>query len=204
MALSKDEFKITREFYPDTECNGFKMRFRHHYYDGSAVREIFGDKDYYRLPKNPKLVIDVGGHIGLVSLLMARAGAEVYTFEPEALNYETLCHNIEINGYQDKVHCINKAVGKSGTFKLYIHPSSGGCNSFYLSNHPQLEASKYQMVPSLSIHEVFSEYKIPHCDFLKLDCEKSEEDIFNDMDDELASKIDQISTELHGDRKSVV
>ena len=129
---------------------------------------------------------------------MARAGAEVYTFEPEELNYETLCYNVKVNGYEDKIHCINKAVGKSGVFKLYVHPKSGGCNSFYLSNHPQLEEAKYQMVPSISIHEVFSDYNIQHCDFLKLDCETSEEDIINDIDDELANKIDQISTELHG------
>ena len=198
MTLNKDEFKAQRPYYPDSGQGGFAVRLRKHYQDGNAAREIFGGADYYRLPKNPKLVIDVGGHIGLVSLLMAKAGAEVYTFEPEEFNYETLCHNIEANGYKDKVHCIRKAVGKSGTLKLYVHPVAGGCTSLYMSNHPGLEESKYQMVESITIHDVFKNYNIQHCDLLKLDCETSEEDIINDMDDELASKIDQISTELHG------
>jgi len=128
------------------------------------------DQNYYRLPKAPKLVIDIGGNIGCISILCAEKGAEVFAYEPASDNFETLKHNIEINGYAEKVHCIKKAVGKPGMEKLYIHPRNSGANN------------------------------IQHCDLLKLDCEGAEKDIIADLDDELASKIDQISLEYHGDR----
>lgn len=197
MVFNNGEFRANRGLYPDTDYYGFKLRLRRYYYDSSVVREILGGPNHYRLPDNPKVVVDIGANTGLVSLLMARAGAEVYAFEPEVYNFETLCHNVEINGYKDRIHCQKEAVDVSGNVKLYVHPGASGTTSVYFEGAEGLEPDKYQIVPSLSIREVFSKYDIKHCNLLKLDCEGSEEKIINDIDDSLANKIDQISVEIH-------
>lgn len=189
---------MRHEINADREFFGFKMRTRRHYHDDHIIRSCLDEsKNIYRIPKNPKVVIDIGANIGCISLVAARLGAEsVYSFEPASDNFETLKHNVEINGFQDKIHCINLGVGKPGETKLYIHPQNSGATSAYLAQNGAVE-DNFETVKFISIRDVFKNYNIEHCDFLKMDCEGSELDIINDIDDELASRIDQISLEFH-------
>ena len=196
--MVSDEFRADKQI-KDLVSNGFKIRTREHFADNKVVKEILEGPDYYQLPVDSKIVIDIGAHIGLVSLVMARMGAEVYAFEPEAFNYETLCYNIEINGYKDRVHCIKLGVGKPGRTKLYVHPEHGGSSSSRLDLRmiKGLEVDIFQMVNMISIHDVFKNYKIESCDLLKIDNEGAEKYIIGDFDHELAGKVKQISLESH-------
>lgn len=190
-------YKTNRPNNQDKEYFGFTMRTRRHYYDEKIVAQCLDEsKDVYRMPKEPKVVIDVGANIGCISLVAAKQGAFVLAFEPSSENFETLEYNVKINGYQDRVQCINKGVGKAGLNKLYIHPSNSGATSSYLEQRG-LDENNYQEVEFMSIHDVFKDYGLGYVDLLKLDCEGSELDIINDLDDELASKIGQISVEFH-------
>jgi len=185
---------LKHKFNPDEEFAGFKIRTRYYYCDHSVVREILGNEDSYRLPNNPKLVVDIGANIGLVSLVMARRGAEVYAYEPESDNYETLLHNVWVNGYGERVRCIREAVGNPKNTKLYVHPKASGCTSFFTDFIGGFDG-EYQTVKTVSIHDVFKDKG--YCDLLKIDCEGSEKDIINDFDDGLAGKVGQISVEIH-------
>lgn len=195
-------YKINRKFNPDKEFFGFKMRTRLRFYDEKTIKQCLGG-DPYRIPKNPKVVIDVGGNIGTVALMAAKKGAnDVYSFEPSFENFKVLEYNVRINGFQDKIHCINKGVGKPDKkAKLYIHPSMSGAHSTYLTQK-RLNGDCYEKVEIISIKDVFKNYNIEYCDLLKLDCEGSEYDIIMDFDDELADKIGQISLEFH-DKKTI-
>lgn len=192
------EYKADKDI-EDHEYNGFKLRIRKNYRDENVVKEIFYE-NHYRIPKQLRIVIDIGANIGTFSLLAARAGAEVYAFEPEQYNYEILCYNAEINGYQDKIHCIKAGVGTPGKTKLYVHPDNAGGTSAYFNIAKGLDVKKYQIVDFISIHEVFDKYNIKYCDLLKLDCEGSENEIIRDLDDGLVSRIGQISAELHNNK----
>jgi FkbM family methyltransferase len=185
----------------DREFFGYKMRTRRHYHDDHILRSFFMEKDknYYRIPEKLKTVIDVGANIGCVSILCAEKGAEVFAFEPATDNFETLEHNIKINGYSNRVHCIQNAVGKPGMGKLYIHPSNSGATSLFINASNGALEDDFEMVEIVSIHDIFRKYNIGYCDLLKLDCEGAEKDIIMDLDDELISKIGQISLEYHGD-----
>lgn len=190
-------YKTNRNFNQDAEYFGFIMRTRRRYNDEKIIAQCLDEeKDCYRMPKNPKVVIDIGANIGCISLVAAKRGANVIALEPSEENFETLVYNVNINGYQDKINCIKKGVGVRGIHKLYIHPKNSGATSVYLEQRG-LEEDKFQEIEVVSIYDVFKNYNIEHCDFLKMDCEGSERDIINDLDDELASKIDQISVEFH-------
>jgi len=182
---------------------GYPMRTRRHYHDDHILRSFFQKKDenYYKIPDGLKTVIDIGANIGCVSILCAEKGADVLAFEPATSNFETLEHNIKINGYKDKVRCIKKAVGKPGRNKLFLHPRNSGATSLFLNINNGSSKDDFEMVDVISIKDVFEQYNIKYCDLLKLDCEGSEKDIIMDLDDELASKIGQISLEYHGGRK---
>lgn len=189
-------YKTNRQINEDKEYFGFKLRTRKRYNDEKIINQCLC-RDPYRIPKNLKVVVDIGSNIGIVALDCAKKGAEsIYAFEPSIENFETLVYNVNINGYQDKIHCIQKGVGKPGLTKFYIHSKNAGANSSFLGLRGLTE-DKYQEVEFISIHDVFKDYNIEHCDLLKMDCEGSERDIINDLDDELANKIEQISVEFH-------
>ena len=54
--------------------------------------------------KPGEIVIDIGANVGMYSLMSSVSrGTKVYAFEPEASNYNLLCHNIRLNNVADKV-----------------------------------------------------------------------------------------------------
>jgi FkbM family methyltransferase len=80
-------------------------------------------------------VLDLGAHLGYFTLLAARAvgsTGRVYAFEPDPANYKFLCHNIALNGMQDIVTTVPKAVADtSGTRLLFAHPKHSVMSSFW-------------------------------------------------------------------------
>jgi FkbM family methyltransferase len=85
--------------------------------------------------KSGMRVLDLGAHIGYFTLLAARAvgsTGRVYAFEPDPANYKFLCHNIALNGMQDIVTTVPKAVADtSGTRPFFAHPKHSVMSSFW-------------------------------------------------------------------------
>lgn len=156
-------------------------------------------QNIYRI-KNPKVVVDIGSHIGGTALFCASKGALVYAYEPERSNFEQLEKNVKANGFQNKIHIFRKAVGAGKKRYLHIHEKNEGCHSFD-EKIAEGMSERVQMVDVISAEEVFKD--IPHCDFLKIDCEGAEYEFLEDLPVE---KIDQISMELHttGDQEKAI
>jgi len=192
MRIEREIHKVQKDFF------GYKMMTRVRYMDESILnKEMDIDRNMYRLPKNLKVVIDVGAHIGGTSILAASMGATVYAFEPEDYNYELLCQNIDLNIVGGVVHPIKLGVGEPGKHTLFIHPrNSGAATTVEYPRMRQLEQCQ-QTIEIISIHDVFERYNIEHCDVLKMDCEGGEIAILRDLDEELIKKIDRISLEFH-------
>lgn len=149
---------------------------------------------YYQIPAKLETVVDIGAHIGGTAILCASKGAKVYAYEPEKENFNFLLENVKINGLENKIKCIKKGVGKPGQRDLALNPDNSGMASLY-GVLPEM-----QEVEVIGIKEVFKD--IPHCDFLKIDCESAEYEFIFDTPFE---KIDQISMELHaGEQKKVL
>lgn len=175
------------------ETNGLKF-----YVRGDWDRYIIQDEfrgEYYRIPKDIKVAVDIGAHIGGTTMKLAQMGAEVYAYEPDDGNYEMLVKNIELNGLQDRIHAFHCGVGNPGKRTLYIMPNNTGCSSFSGDIDRVRERPLKQDGSLISIEEVFK--NIEHCDFLKFDCEGGEYEFLPNLTEELANKISAMSGELH-------
>jgi FkbM family methyltransferase len=56
-----------------------------------------------------QLAVEVGAHIGLLTIPLARRFKRVLAFEPNGFNYRLLAANVALNGLKD-VDCINEAI----------------------------------------------------------------------------------------------
>jgi FkbM family methyltransferase len=74
-------------------------------------------------------VVDVGAHVGSLTLPMAKAVGEkgkVYAFEPQHLVHAELCKSVELNDYKN-VHVLRAALGEStGTVSMNTKPGRDG------------------------------------------------------------------------------
>lgn len=73
------------------------------------------------------VVIDIGANIGWYSMLLQRLapeGVNIFSFEPDPLNFDLLSQNIELNGAH-RVEAIQQALAaEDGTQMLYRHDSN--------------------------------------------------------------------------------
>ncbi len=80
-----------------------------------ALEEVFNHRLYDRLadfvPRPNWVVFDVGAKAGIVSMLQAQRGAQVFAFEPNPDCYRRLLKNIHANGLSDRVRAFNLALG---------------------------------------------------------------------------------------------
>jgi len=137
-----------------------------------AVRRM-GD-DYYlsqtAIFREGDTVVDVGAHIGVVSIYLAKKYPfiRVYAVEPEPMNYGCLQRNIELNGVRNVIP-INKAVSGDGRKKrLYADPWDSG----WATMDARLACSRGPLrtveVESVTLEQLFEEYEIRHCRLLKI------------------------------------
>ncbi len=150
--------------------------------------------------KNAKVGIDIGAHIGTFSVWAARhSSAKIYAFEPAEKNISMLEKNIRLNGLQDRVEIVPKVVSsETGKKKLYITENSGLIST--VEEHTKREdAGKLlssDMVDAISLGDFFKEKKIDFCDFMKVDIESGEYDLFMNLPDEVYAKIGAMSIEI--------
>ena len=78
---------------------------------------------------------DIGANVGAYSLIAAARGAEVYAFEPEAMNFGRLVQNIEINeDLRDRIYALPMALWDRHELQIMWleNPQPGG-SSFRIS-----------------------------------------------------------------------
>jgi FkbM family methyltransferase len=172
--------------------NGLKIRIRT-IMDVAIIDEIFMSKIYdqltFQLPKKNAMIVDVGAHIGGFSLYASLGeNVKVYSYEPCPENYDLLVSNIMRNN-KGNIHSFSQALaGTEGTRKLVIDPNNSGGHSFF-------RKGKSVRVECVTLDKVV--WQIGHCDFLKMDCEGAEAEIFDRVDDRTLAKIDMICIEYH-------
>ena len=139
-------------------------------------RDDYGISDIKHWNPNPKIVLDIGAHIGIFSRKIKNIFPQstVYAFEPLKENFELLKKNTE---KLDNVIIENCAVGGTryaSEFKMcgkHGLANTGGTHVLW-SNE-----KKNDDISQISLLEVFEKYDFDTIDILKLDCEGSEYEI---------------------------
>jgi len=138
------------------------------------------------------VVIDIGAHVGIVSIYLAKRYPflMVYAYEPDKENYKRLVRNIEANGVA--VTAINKAVTGDGR-RVYMggdRASNSGGRSIYM------ETREAEPIESVTLAAIFTEHGIDRCKLLKIDCEGAEYEVLRAGVSEL-DHIDHLRGEFH-------
>jgi FkbM family methyltransferase len=149
-----------------------------------------------------KIVFDVGGFEGLVTLFLARTAQHIVCYEPNSRNHARLCENLKLNGIK------NVTVRKYG---LGTTPSTS-----VMTSDPRM-AGGATLVPSIAraidhrtdarreeiqvktLDQDIVEAHLPEPDFVKIDVEGYELQVLQGARNLLETKRPALYLEMHGE-----
>jgi len=155
--------------------------------------------DFRCIDKN-SIIVDAGACQGtFIDFIRSKLYCKIYAIEPCKSNFIAL----EDKNYTD-VSLFNFALVGPNTdqyviFKEYIGlPEWGSIYDKELAHkHPKFKAEESYEVETMQITDIFKTLCIDHIDYLKMDIEGAEFDVLSSMDINMASKIYQLSVEVH-------
>jgi FkbM family methyltransferase len=170
-------------------------------YDYPTFWEIFVNDEYDREPlcavQHGDVVLDIGGNKGFFALNSIQKGAsEVFCVEPVKDSFEQI---VRIANNFSNIKPINKAVGENdGTIEMYIDKDSSATNC--VTTHGKLFGRETNVieVESININTLIGQIK-NKINFMKIDCEGSEFELFKTISDSNLKDISKIVVETHGD-----
>lgn len=114
---------------------------------------------FSRVVKPGDCVLDIGANIGYYSVLFSRlvgSDGKVFSFEPDAQNYDTLCRNIALNSCAN-VEALNLALSdKTGEQVFYTDKTHYGVHS--LARENLIHEGGAATVPTLTMDEFAVRY----------------------------------------------
>jgi FkbM family methyltransferase len=177
----KITFPIVRELnYPELEDSSLWINTKikdilHFDIWGELWRHLYEDIYAKHIPTNPTVIIDVGAHIGVFAILMAKRfpNSTIYCFEPDPFTRAYLERNINDND------------SKNITVIPYALWNSRGTIPFYRSNNLATRSLIQEWasstnsieVETITIKDFLRERKITTVDFIKINAEGAELEI---------------------------
>jgi hypothetical protein len=142
-----------------------------------VIKEIFDNNDYeyfFEVEEND-IVVDIGATIGEFTYkILEKKPKHCYVIEPLPIFFDTLKNNLQ--GHQ--VSFTNAAI----TNDKYCKIEWDGLNS---------------EVNTLTFNDFIKQNRLNKIDFLKVDCEGGEYDIFTEENIEFLKKVPKIACEMH-------
>lgn len=189
--------------YPTTELYiaGKKIDFHSDPKDHSSFwsyYECILRRDYKGI-QSGDIVVDVGANLGFFSLMALKEGAsKSYAIEPFPTTYEYLCKNVE--GLP--VTTINCGIGNEDRNVDFVGGEvSSISRSIDYENNEEYAFwgdKKITTVRMKPFSQIIKENGIEFIDYLKIDCEGGEVELFNTIDPEfLKYRVKKISGEIH-------
>ena len=177
--------------------NNLKYKLRGRSSDKTVFKEIWLNHLYNQFGvkvESGDTVVDVGAHVGIFATYAAEHSktGKVYSFEPFIENYKRLQFHKKVNN-KDQIVPFNYGIsGDAGTKFLYINSKNSGGNSLFKG-----ESKKEKVkIETLTLKEFCVNQNIKTIDFLKIDCEGAEYNIFN-QDHSFLKGVKKIIMESH-------
>lgn len=120
---------------------------------------------------DPRTIIDVGAHVGMSSILFARAypDAKIIALEPEQANYHLLRRNTA--SYRN-INCVQAALWNEDG-EVNLRPSNAHIKGTF-----EIGEEGVEKVRAITMNTLMSEMGISHIDLLKIDIEGAEKEVF--------------------------
>jgi len=170
-------------------------------FDYPTFWEIFINGDYEKEPscvvEEGDVVLDIGGNKGFFTLNAIQKGAsKVYVVEPIKQTFDDL--NKVTNNLKN-ITTINSAISENdGSVSMFINKESSAKSC--LTNYSELfdTHSEEVIVDSININTLLKQIDTK-INFMKVDCEGSEFEIFKTITDKNLKSINKLVVETHGD-----
>ena len=148
---------------------------------------------YLKNKENYKKVIDIGGNVGLHSILMSKLGWDVEIYEPDPKHIEILKNNLKKNNCLSNTNVNAYAVFNEEKVLEFIRVlgNTTGSHISGMKESPYGELDKFEVLTK-DIRSI-----IKGVDFIKLDAEGAEADIITALSEEDLGRCDimlEIST----------
>jgi FkbM family methyltransferase len=190
---SRNLFNTSKVFswddYNSGKSDGYNHTFNEIHFSFDAYTNGCNYERYGCVIEKGDVVVDIGANVGIFANAAYHKGAsKIYCFEPSNLAFECLERNKSFN---------------TQTFKAAIGKNIGLTSICLPSTDDTMGASIYQKKgvinysPILSMDYLFSTGVFDKIDFLKIDCEGAEKEIFEGLSDDNLKRIKKISLEFH-------
>ncbi|MBR88668.1 MAG: hypothetical protein CMK38_06970 [Porticoccaceae bacterium] len=191
------EHQNERYCFHDTSYNGI-----------TTAQEVFDEiiKDCYRLDsiafQPGDKVIDIGGHVGVFSVYLAKKHPEIeiFIYEPVPKNIVNIRKNLEKNGVKN-VTVFEKGVAQVSNQKIkFIKPvdqntGGGTAQTNMIDSQSPSDLQRVIEIETISLEDIFETNQIEKCRLLKIDCEGAEHEIL--MNTNKLPAIEHIRGEFH-------
>ena len=164
---------------------------------GHICAEIFRDGVYepYLANKRDLVILDVGAHVGLFSLYASKYAKIIYAIEPSNEHFQNLVAMVKFNRLENVKPLKLAIFNEDKQFQLFHNKNK---TMFSLHQSVNDGSSLPEMVDCVRLDTLFKKLKLKKVDFMKLDVEGSEAEIFGgDGFAKVAKKIDTIVFEYH-------
>ncbi len=156
--------------------------------DLSVFRQVFLIGEYdYEVPSKPRVIVDAGANIGLVTILYANKypHAKILAIEPESSNFEVLLKNVRA---YPQVTPLKAALWGVDSDVQILDPGLG--NYGFRIDSIANAASTGEQVRGYSVASIISRFGLQNIDLLKVDIEGAEEQVF----EQCGSWIDRVGS----------
>lgn len=142
---------------------------------------------FRELSKTASVILDIGANTGLYSIVSQGSNpkATVYAFEPYAVNIERLNKNLQLNGLENKVVVVEKALGNANKSVAFAVPEDEQISDVISADidfTEQFSSSEMgfttTQVPQVTLDTFVAEAGIERVDLMKIDVENYELSVF--------------------------
>jgi len=169
----------------------------------NAYSEIFIYDEYSRLPEyqvcEGDVVLDVGAFVGLYTLMVVHKAKLVVAVEPNVIASYFLKRNIQLNGLNQKVIVVNKALADyEGKAMLYIEDYLPSSSTLFRQWHEEYGHSTSALVKVTKLDNLLADLGIENIDLMKLDVEGAELSVLRGATETLKNHVIQrVVMEIH-------